>query len=137
MQSFRSRGERCLEIQAGGLETTQIKGYVNALQKNKIPFAREARYFRRLVKTSHMSKGHNSQHLPRNQTVPKTATMSKALRQPRNLHIPSDLLCLPRKVDFGPPERGLPATKSDYQVRKRARFQSRRAPCQPPCGFLG
>ena len=42
---------------------------------------------------------------PRDQSTPMTTTMSKALRLPRNLYIevnPSDLLCLPQKVDFGP-----------------------------------
>ena len=35
----------------------------------------------------HMSKVHDSLHLPRNQSTPKTTTMSKALHLPRSLHI--------------------------------------------------
>ena len=41
----------------------------------------------RFLKTSHMSKSHDSLHLSRNQSTSKITTMSKALCLPRNLHM--------------------------------------------------
>ena len=47
----------------------------------------------RLLKTSHMHKSHDSLHLPRNQSMPKTTTMSKVLRLPQILPPPISCTC--------------------------------------------
>ena len=97
--------------------------------RSPVPFARD---FLRFLKASHMSKSHDSLHLPRNQT-----TMSKVLCLPRNLYIDRHkatpisceklilghqnsrfLMCLSRKA----------ITKPENVHGTTTRTQSRRAP---------
>ena len=90
----------------------------------------------------HMSKTHDSPHLPRNQSMPKTTAMSKVLRLRLKFYTSTskccDLLHLSQKVDFRPhqntrfplrlPRKVITKSKNAHGTTRRERTSVKHRP---------